>query len=70
MDLIIEFTKIGMGVGCVIKEFVKEDLDNGNLIELRLDHPISKRKVGFAIRNQNYTPVALKLFLEMMQIHL
>ena len=25
MDLLIEFARIGLGIGCVIKEFVKED---------------------------------------------
>lgn len=29
MDLLIEFARIGLGIGCVIKEFVKEDLDSG-----------------------------------------
>lgn len=42
MDLLIEFAKIGLGVGSVIKEFVKEDLDAG-----QLDIPIHKRTVGF-----------------------
>lgn len=27
MDLLIEFAKIGLGIGCVIKEFVQEELD-------------------------------------------
>ncbi len=31
MDLLIEFARIGLGIGCVIKEFVKEDLDSGRL---------------------------------------
>lgn len=48
MDLIIEFARIGLGIGCVIKEFVKEDLDSGRLVQLPLDTPIRKRTVGFA----------------------
>ena len=47
MDLLIEFARIGLGIGCVIKEFVKEDLDSGRLVQLKLDPPIHKRNVGF-----------------------
>lgn len=47
MDLLIEFARIGLGIGCVIKEFVQEDLDSGRLIEIKLDQPIHKRSVGF-----------------------
>ena len=42
MDLLIEFARIGLGIGCVIKEFVKEDLDSGRLVQLKLDTPIHK----------------------------
>lgn len=48
MDLLIEFAKIGLGVSCVIKEFVQTDLDNGTLIEISLEKPLGKREVGFA----------------------
>ena len=29
MDLLIDFARIGVGVACVIKNFVREDLENG-----------------------------------------
>lgn len=48
MDLLIEFAKIGMGIGCVIREFVQEELDSGLLIQVPLISPIKKRTVGFA----------------------
>lgn len=48
MDLLIEFSKIGLGVGCVIREFVSDELANGSLIEIPLATPISRREVGFA----------------------
>lgn len=49
MDLLIEFAKIGLGVGCVIKEFVAKELSDGSLIEIPLATPISRREVGFAV---------------------
>ena len=33
MDLLIEFVRIGLGVGSVIKEFIKDDLETGKLVQ-------------------------------------
>ncbi|HHX11940.1 MAG TPA: LysR family transcriptional regulator [Clostridiales bacterium] len=52
MDLLIEFAKTGLGVACVIKEFVKRELEDGTLVQLPLDIPLNKREVGYSyIRN-------------------
>lgn len=48
MDLLIEFAKIGLGVGCVIREFVENELADGSLVELSVPQPLTKRTVGFA----------------------
>lgn len=48
MALLIEFARIGLGISCVIKDFVAEDLKNGTLIEVPLELPIPKRVIGFA----------------------
>ena len=66
MDLLVEFSRIGLGIGCVIKEFVKEDLDNGKLIQLELDHPIHKRSIGFAY-SPNRCSRALDTFINFCQ---
>lgn len=50
MDLLIEFTRIGLGIGCVIKEFVRKELESGQLVEIPLGSPIHKRTVSFASR--------------------
>ena len=63
MDLLIEFARIGLGVGSVIKEFVKEDLDSGRLVQLRLGTPIHKRTVGFAYYS-NRPSDTLDMFLD------
>ncbi|RGY95704.1 LysR family transcriptional regulator [Clostridium sp. AM58-1XD] len=68
MDLLIEFAKIGMGIGCVIKEFVKDELDSGELIEIPLKDPIEKRTVGFAYNNM-LPSSALNLFLKFLSEH-
>ena len=62
MDLLIEFARIGLGIGCVIKEFVKEDLESGRLAQLKLDTPIHKRTVGFLWQSSR-TSKALDTFI-------
>lgn len=54
MDLLIEFTKTGLGVGCVIKEFVIDELKNGQLIQIPLKKMINKREVGFCYNKSAY----------------
>ena len=48
MDLLIEFARIGLGVACVIREFVEEELRDGTFVEIPLRRPIRKRTAGFA----------------------
>lgn len=66
MDLLIEFAKIGLGVGCVIKEFVKDDLKSGALIQLEPGTPIHKRTIGF-VYHPNRSSKALDTFIQFCQ---
>ena len=63
MELLIEFSRIGLGIGCVIKDFIEDDLKNGTLIEIPLDIPIPKRVIGFCYHPQD-VPDTLREFLE------
>ena len=63
MELLIEFSRIGLGIGCVIKDFVEDDLKNGTLIEIPLDIPIPKRVIGFCCHPQDM-PDTLREFME------
>lgn len=64
MDLLIEFAKINLGVGCVIREFVKEELSDGTLIEIPLGFPMHKREVGFAYKKTLKPSKSLELFID------
>lgn len=63
IDLLIEFARIGLGVSCVIKEFVQEDLEKGNLIEIPLEKPLGKREVGFAYMKNVHLTNSLQKFV-------
>lgn len=47
MDLLIAFAKMGIGISCVVKQFVAKELQSGSLIEIQLSKPIPKREIGF-----------------------
>ena len=63
MDLLIDFARIGVGVACVIKNFVREDLANGTLVEIPLGFPIHKREVGFAYKTTTKPSKSLAEFI-------
>lgn len=63
MDLLIDFACIGVGVACVIKNFVREDLENGTLMEIPLGFPIHKREVGFAYKTTTKPSKSLAEFI-------
>lgn len=67
MDLLIDFARISVGVACVIKNFVKEDLESGALIEIPLGIPIHKREVGFAYKTNIHPSKSLSDFIEFYQ---
>lgn len=63
MDLLIDFAKIGMGIACVIEEFVKKELEEGSLVRFPTREPIPSRQIGFAYMNRQQNP-AVEKFLK------
>jgi len=64
LDLLIEFAKIGLGLGCVIKEFVLKELASKQLIQIPLKKPIPKRSIGFVHPNSSLSSLASSKFVE------
>ena len=64
MDLLIDFAKIGVGVACVIKSFVRQELSNGSLVEIPLGIPIHDREVGFAYKSNLKPSKSLQTFID------
>lgn len=64
MDLVIEMSKIGLGAGCVIKDFVRKELQSGSLVEIPLGIPIQRRTIGFAYRSDARISEPLKKFID------
>ena len=62
MDLLIEFAKTGIGIACVIKEFVKNELNDGTLIEVPFLHSIKPRQIGYAFPKKAVLSKSAQLF--------
>ena len=46
IELLIQFARIGLGLSCVIRNFIDDELQSGVLREVKLDPPIPPRRVG------------------------
>lgn len=64
MDLLIEMAKISLGVGCVIRGFVKTELQNKILMEIPLKNNIHRREIGFAYNKNTKISKSLAHFIE------
>ncbi len=63
MDLLIDFAKVGLGIACVIKEFVADEIKSGELLEFVMEESIPERRIGFAYaKNNQQNPVITKFF--------
>lgn len=68
MDLLIELAKIDLGIACVIRDFVKDDIENGTFKELTFKRTIPKRKIGFTYREDLPMSDALKKFIDFVHL--
>ncbi|WP_047985869.1 LysR family transcriptional regulator [Ornithinibacillus californiensis] len=66
-DLLLEFTKINLGISCVIKEFAKDYLERGDLYEVKLEEEIPKRSIGICYLKNVPLSNAARKFAESIQ---
>lgn len=62
MDLLIQFAKISLGIACVIREFVQQELCEKTLTEVPIGFVFPKREVGFVCRKGDENRPLLKYF--------
>lgn len=46
IDLLVHFAKYDFGIACVIRNFIKDELDKGNLFEIKPAEKIPPRSIG------------------------
>lgn len=66
-NLVVEFTKIGLGIGYATKEYITDDLRKGNLFELNLKEKIPSRYVGIALSRNHIPNFSTKKLIEIIK---
>jgi len=66
-DLLVKFAKIGLGISFVSKNSIKNELNNGDIFEIKLKEKIPKRKVGISTLKGVALSSAGKEFLEFIK---
>jgi len=70
VDLLIAFAKAGLGISFVTRQFAQDELDAGNLVEVKLKEPIPSRKAGVVfLKNRRLSPATgtfLKSYLKLL----
>ena len=65
--LVVAFTKIGFGIGYATKEFIKKELENKELFELKIKETIPPRYIGIALCKNNLPNFSTKKLIEIIK---
>lgn len=62
-SLVTEFTKAGLGIGLITKEYLDNELDDGELVEVKTIPEIPKRAIGTIYLKNKSLSCSAKIFL-------
>ena len=66
-SLVTEFTKIGLGIGYVTKEFTNDELDKDNLFIIKTEPEIPSRSIGIIISKNKVLNRCSQEFLKLLK---
>ncbi len=66
-NLLIDFVKIGYGIGFVTKQYVLKELENNELVEIKLDPPIPPREFGIIELKDNFLSFSAEAMLDLIR---
>lgn len=66
--LVVDFAKMGLGIGYATKEYIKEELENKKLFELKTFPSIPPRFIGIALNKNNTPNFSAKKLIEIIQM--
>ena len=66
-SLVVEFAKIGFGIGYATKEYIKEAIKNKELYEIKLKEKIPARYIGMAISKNHLPNFSTKKLIEIIK---
>ena len=65
-NLVVEFIKAGFGVGYVTKEFIKQELKNNELYEIKVEPKIPTRELGIVTLKNSHLSYAANQFIQII----
>lgn len=65
-DMIVQFARRNLGVGCVVEDFAKEQLENGELFRLEFKKTIPEREMCLIVDNRASMSVAATKLRELL----
>lgn len=67
-DMIVQFAKRNLGIGCLMSEFAKEALDSGEIFKLEFDEEMPGREFCLIMTEKEYvSPAAARLLEELTE---
>jgi DNA-binding transcriptional LysR family regulator len=64
--LVVDFVKLGLGVGCAVREFIQDEIDSGNLVELPVTVELPKRAIALITLKNTPLKFAAQSFAKMV----
>ncbi len=64
--LVSEFTKIGLGIGYLTKDYIKKYIDDKELFELKIKEKIPNRYIGIALSKNHIPNFSTKKLIEII----
>jgi DNA-binding transcriptional LysR family regulator len=66
LELMTELAKSGLGIACIPREFVKRELEEGSLVEIKTNPTLPSRAIGLALPKGDSMTFAVKEFVKMV----
>ena len=66
-DMIVQFALRNLGIGCVVRDFAKQQIDEGKLFELRFTQVLPSRHICVVKSQKNGLSAAAKELLMMIE---
>jgi DNA-binding transcriptional LysR family regulator len=64
--LVVEFTRIGLGVGYATKEYLKKHLDDKELFEIKTTPSVPKRELGLILMEHSLPSFSAKKLIDII----
>lgn len=65
-NLIMDFASAGFGIAYATKEFIREEIKNKKLYEIKVNPPVKKRYIGLVTLNNNVPNYTVNKLIEIM----